>query len=349
MTPLIISVATSLILSAVCSLSEAVLYAVPLSYIDVLRKKRGTVGKRLMELRENIDQPITVILALNTTANSAGALIGGSFAADVFDETGMIAFAIFFTTAILICSEILPKTIGVVYCRAIAPFIATPLFFLVRLFKPLLFLTGFITHLVMPKKHASPATADDIKALVSLSRSAGSIQAYEERIIRNILALDGRRVGDVMTPRPVVFTLSAISTAEEALHDKRFWNYSRIPVYGKDPEDIVGIVFRRDITEALAKNDTTRPIGNLMIDVHFVLETLPLDSMLSQFLKYRTHLYVVVDEYGGMAGVVSLEDVLEEILGREIVDETDRIPDHQKLARARQAALLRQLPARAAK
>lgn len=341
MLPLIISVATSLVISFLCSLSEAVLYAVPLSYIDVLYKKGSQAGKKLKRLRDDVDQPITVILALNTMANTAGALLGGAFAADIFDETGMVFFAAFFTGAILIFSEILPKTMGVVYCRQLAPFIATPLSILLVVFKPLLLLTGFVTHLVTPKKRTSPATEDDIRALVSLSRSAGSIQAYEEKTIWNILSLDTRKAEEVMTPRPVVFTLAAASTAESALLDRRFWNYSRIPVYGKDREDIVGVVYRRDITEALARDEDSLTLDRLMQPAHFIPETMTLDLLLAQFLKERIHLYIVIDEYGGMAGVISLEDVLEEILGREIVDESDSIPDHQAFSRTQQAAAVK--------
>lgn len=340
MLALIIAVAGSLIISASCSLTEAVLYSVPLSHIEMLRKNGHPAGERLATLRANIDQPITAVLTLNTIANTAGASVAGAFAAKVFNDTGMILFAIIFTIAILVFSEILPKTIGVVYCRTLAPYIAQPLRVLLTVLKPLVIATGFITRLVTPKTKTSPATEDDIRALVALSRRAGSIKAYEEKTIRNILSLDNRRVQDIMTPRTVVHMLSSQTTAKEAHRDKHFWHYSRVPVYGADREDITGIVHRRDIMEALAEDKENITLGRLMKPVHFVPETMPLDRLLAQFLDQRTHLYVVLDEYGGMSGVVSLEDVIEEILGREIVDETDSVADLQELARERRAKVI---------
>lgn len=340
MVALIIAVAVSLIVSASCSLTEAVLYSVPLSHIEMLRKNGHPSGERLAELRANIDQPITAVLTLNTIANTAGASIAGAFAANVFDDTGMILFAVLFTCAILFFSEIMPKTVGVVYCRTLAPYIARPLQILLVLLKPLVAATGLITRIVTSKKKASPATEDDIRALVALSRRAGSIKAYEEKTIRNILALDNRRVEEIMTPRTVVHMLSAETTAKEAHENKNFWHYSRVPIYGADREDIIGIAHRRDIMEALTADRDNVPLSQLMKPVHFVPETMLLDKLLAQFLDQRMHLYVVLDEYGGMAGVVSLEDVIEEILGREIVDETDSVADLQELARERRAKVI---------
>ena len=340
MIALVVAVAVSLIVSALCSLIEAVLYSVPLSHIEMLRKKGHPSGERLARLRANIDQPITAVLTLNTIANTAGASIAGSFAANVFNDTGMILFAILFTAAILFFSEILPKTVGVVYCRTLAQYIAQPLQILLVLLKPLIVATGFVTRLVASPEKASPATEDDICALAALSRRAGSIKASEEKAIRNILALDNRRVTDIMTPRTVVHMLSAKTTAKEAHANREFWHYSRVPVYGADREDIIGIAHRSDIMEALTADNDHVTLERLMKPVHFVPETMPLDRLLAQFLDQRTHLYVVLDEYGGMAGVVSLEDVIEEILGREIMDETDSVADLQELARKRRANVI---------
>lgn len=340
MIALIIAVAVSLIVSASCSLTEAVLYSVPLSHIEMLRKKGHPAGERLADLRANIDQPITAVLTLNTIANTAGASVAGAFAANVFNDTGMILFAVMFTAAILVFSEILPKTVGVVYCRALAPYIAQPLRILLVVLKPLVVATGLITRIVTPKTKTSPATEDDICALVALSRRAGSIKAYEEKTIRNILSLDNRRVQEIMTPRTVAHMLSARTTAKEAHENKYFWHYSRVPVYGADREDVIGIVHRRDIMESLTEDRDNITLDQLMKPVHFVPETMTLDRLLAQFLDQRIHLYVVLDEYGGMSGVVSLEDVIEEILGREIVDETDSVADLQELARARRAKVI---------
>ncbi|MGM0610404.1 MAG: CBS domain-containing protein, partial [Thermodesulfobacteriota bacterium] len=164
----------------------------------------------------------------------------------------------------------------------------------------------------------------------------------EEVSLLNILLLDKKIVREVMTPRMVVFSLPAKYTVAEAKEAKHVWPHSRIPVYeNDDSEEIVGVVYRREVLESLANDQDDLTLEKLMKPVHFVLETLTLDQLLVQFLESRLHLFVVLDEYGGVAGVVTLEDVLEEILGREIVDETDEVADLRDLARKRRKSLLK--------
>ena len=175
--------------------------------------------------------------------------------------------------------------------------------------------------------------------MVYLYKKTGSINEYEALSINNILSLDTKHVADVMTPRTVVFSLPADITVAELLKDKNSLNYSRIPVYKENNEDIIGIVTRKELLQHREDGDTVR-LFEIMQPVHFVLETTKLHTVLQTFLNSRSHLFVVIDEYGGLAGVISLEDVLEEILGREIVDETDTAIDLQKVARQRRARLV---------
>ena len=198
-------------------------------------------------------------------------------------------------------------------------------------------LSGQITKLITPKKSGPEATEDDINAMARISRQAGVIQSYEEAAIRNILALDQKRVHDVMTPRTVVFSLSEDCTVDEAHAIPSFWHFSRIPVYAEDNEDIVGIVLRRDVVLHRDAHEGGMKLGEIMQPVHFVLESLTLDKVLSEFLERHQHLFAVLDEYGGLAGVISLEDVMEELLGREIVDESDVAADLRAVARSRRA------------
>jgi CBS domain containing-hemolysin-like protein len=193
----------------------------------------------------------------------------------------------------------------------------------------------------MPASSGPHATEDDIRAIVSLSRQAGGIQPHEEMSIRNILSLDRKHVHDIMTPRTVVFSLPADLTVEEAYEKPDFWHYSRIPVFGEGNEDIVGIVMRRRVLQEVAADREGTRLADIMQPVHYALESQTLDRVLFQFLDARVHLFVVLDEYGGLAGVVSLEDVLEEILGREIVDESDRVTDLRELARERRDAAIK--------
>lgn len=339
MVALILAVTISVFVSALCSITEAILYSVPISYVEQLRKSGSAVGKVLYQLRSRIEQPITAVLTLNTVANTAGAAIAGGFAAKVLSPEQMPLFAAIFTVLILVISEILPKVLGVAYARPLATVIAYPVRWLVIVLTPIIWMGSKITRLVMPSSGEPKTTEDDIRAIVSLSRQGGTIQAHKEESISNILSLDKKHVHDIMTPRTVVFSLPMDMTVEEAYERPDFWHYSRIPVYSNGNEDIVGITSRRKVMQAVAEDREQLPLSEIMQPAHYVLETQPLDKLLFQFLDAHVHLFIVLDEYGGLAGVVSLEDVLEEILGREIVDETDRVTDMRALAMQRRDKL----------
>ncbi|UZP67927.1 hemolysin family protein [Desulfovibrio mangrovi] len=339
MLELILAVTFAIFISASCSVTEAVLYSIPWSYIERLRNEGRRSGEILFKLRQHIEEPITAVLTLNTVANTAGAAVAGAAFADVFGPQYMAVFAAGFTVAILVLSEVIPKTLGVSYARPLAPVIARPLTVLVWCLKPVIVVGAALTRLLTPEKRGPHTTEDDIRAVVSLSRRSGSIKPYEETSIRNILSLDQKRVEDIMTPRTVTFSLSADLTVQQAREQGDFWHYSRIPVYDEHNEDMVGIVLRRAILEEIAADRDETKLSEIMRPVHFVLESVTLDKLLLSFLELRMHLFVVLDEYGGLSGVVSLEDVLEEILGKEIVDETDRVEDLRQLARRKRSQL----------
>jgi CBS domain containing-hemolysin-like protein len=339
---LILVIACAVGLSSICALTEAALYAVPLSNIERLRGEGSHSGEVLHALRKHVSRPIAALVTLNTLANTAGAVIAGMAATSVLGPEYMSVFLLFFSFLILMFGEIIPKTLGVVYAHFLAPLLAVPLHLLTRFFTPLIWLLGLINRLLLPKdSQQALATEADIMALVSLSRKEGVIRPAEEALIGNILELDQKRVHDIMTPRPVVFSLPVTMSLEEAYAARRLWNFSRIPLYAENNEDLVGIVSRRILDRHLASGDMQHTLGELMQPIHFVLENLPLHELLKKFLNSRTHLFAVLDEFGGLAGVVSLEDVLEEILGREIVDESDSATDLQAVARQRRGALIR--------
>ncbi len=341
MIELIIVVGLVVGVSAICSLAEAVLYSVSWTKIESLKKEGKYSGELLEKLRVNVDRPITAILTLNTVANTAGAAIAGAVAVKVFGSESLWIFSVCFTALILVFSEILPKTAGVVFSRSLAPVLAYPLSFLVRLFAPLIWILRLLVRLVGSKKEQL-ASEEDLLAYITLSQRIGAIKDSEALSMSNILFMDKKTVKDVMTPRTVIFSLPANMSVLEA-KGERLWLHSRIPVYdANNPDDIVGIVFRRQMLEALAEDRDDELLSSLMRPVEFVLENLSLDRVLRRFLDLRTHLFVVLDEYGGLAGVVSLEDVLEEILGREIVDETDQIVDMREYARLQKRQLVAQ-------
>lgn len=339
---LLLAVGLAVGISALCSLTEAVLYSVPWSHIEHLRKEQKATGQILYNLRKNVDEPITAILTLNTVANTAGASVAGAAAAAVLGEASLFYFSLVFTLLILIFSEIIPKTLGVLHNRSLSGFLARPLRIMVLLLIPIIKAIGFLVKYLGKNKMGPQTSEEDVLALVSLTRKSGMLKRFEEQTIHNILALDNKTVREVLTPRTVIFSLPAASLVAEVWSSEHIWPYSRVPVYdSEDPEEVVGIVYRREVLEALARGEKDKQLVEMMKPVHFVLETLTLDRVLVKFLESRIHLAVVLDEYGGLAGLISLEDILEEILGNEIMDETDQVADMRQLAMERRQKLLK--------
>ncbi len=335
MTELLLAVGFAIFVSAGCSLFEAVLYSVPMRHLETLAQGGSVPAKIFKKMRLNVERPISAILSLNTIANTAGAAVAGSAAAAVFGHEWLGYFAAFFTLAILILSEIIPKTAGVVYGKALVPIIAYPLKVLVLAMTPVIWLSSLATRLISRKKTADSVTAEEIQVMARLSLRTGGIMPYQKEIIERILTLQDKMVKDVMTPRTVIFSLSEHLTLEEASRKTTKWEHSRFPVYDENIEDIVGIVLTKEFFMALSEDRHGIHLTELMRPVHFVAETASLNEVLTEFLESRKHLFVVIDEYGGLSGLISLEDILEEILGREIVDESDVVVDKRKLARMR--------------
>ncbi|MFH1628509.1 MAG: hemolysin family protein [Pseudomonadota bacterium] len=335
MIELILAVSLAISVSAVCSLFEAVLYSVPLRQLEAMVQAGKPGGKILKALRRNVERPISAILSLNTIANTAGAAFAGAAATAVFGHRWLGYFSALFTLAILIFSEIIPKTAGVVYGRSLVNVVAYPIKGLVWIMAPATWLTRLITRLISRDKREEAITAEEIQIMARLSLRTGGIFYYQEQTIERILTLQEKMVKDVMTPRTVVFSLSKHLTVKEAISVASGWEHSRIPVYAQGIEDVVGVVHTKDILIALAKGKEAKNLTELMRPMHFVAETARLNEVLAEFLELRQHLFAVIDEYGGLSGIISLEDILEEILGREIVDESDKVADKQELARQR--------------
>jgi CBS domain containing-hemolysin-like protein len=319
---------------------EAVLYSTPLRHIETLVREKKKSGIIFKKLREDIDKPVSAILSLNTIANTAGAAIAGSAATAVFGHQWLGYFSAFFTLAILIFSEVIPKTAGVVYSRSLIPFVSLPLKWLVKLMTPVVWLTGYITGFITKGRNNEPVSSEELKTMAQLSLMGGGIGHIQRSVIENVLSLESRIVKDVMTPRTVIFSLSEYLSIEEACRESEKWEHSRVPLYDKDIEDIVGIVLSKQLLLAYAQGKKDRKLSEFMRPVHFIAETAKLNSVLMEFMGTREKLFVVIDEYGGLSGVISLEDILEEILGREIIDESDKVEDKRKLARQRRKDLI---------
>ncbi len=330
---LCLAVVLPIIILALSNISEAALYSLSAGQVEILAKSDRRSGVLLKELKADINKPITVILTLNTIANTMGAAIAGAVAVSLFGTEYLGLFSFAFTMAILIVSEIIPKTIGVSYNKELAPWIAPPLMVLVKVMGPLVWLSNRLAKLVEKPGQQSYVTAKEIQAIAALSKMSGGISRQEEKIIVNILELKHRSVRKAMTPRTVIFSLSAHLTVGDAISHPDWNVYSRVPVYDKDQGDIVGVVLRKNVMQAVAEGKAALKLSDIMKPPHFVPESIPLPNVLLEFIEHRQHLFIVVDEYGGVTGVISLEDIIEEIMGEEIMDESDKTQNMRALAR----------------
>jgi CBS domain containing-hemolysin-like protein len=333
-TVLVVAVCSAIFISALCSVCEAVLYSLSAGNVEMMADRHPRQAVIMKRLKENIDQPITAILTLNTVANTIGASVAGAAAAAVFGPGALIWFSIAFTLTILLFSEILPKTIGVVYNKHLAPFIAQPLHLAILVLKPAILLCQAITRLVPHSGHYNLVSRDELKSFASLSRQSGEIEENQELVIANILQLGDKTVRQVMTPRTVTFSLDSGLTVQEAAQVEDRWQmHSRVPVYDGELDNVIGMVLSQDLFLSLAADRHTLKLSQIMRPVQFVPETAPLDQVFIQFFEEHQHLFVVVDEYGSVTGVITLEDIIEEIVGREIVDESDKAKSMREWAR----------------
>lgn len=331
---LITAVTLAIIVSAFCSVCEAALYSISTSQVELLKKTGHTSGTLLRNLRRDIDEPITAILTLNTVANTVGAAVAGATVAKLFGDHNVIWFSGAFTLSILIFSEIIPKTVGVSYAYKIAPLVAVPLFWMVVVLKPIIWLCRSITRLIPRHSSKENISAEELQTIATLSLKSGEIEVDQERVINNVLVLQTKMVRQVMTPRTVTFSLDENLTVADAMEQiHRLTSHSRVPVYKDEQNNVTGIIMRKDVLLAAARQQFDQPLSSIKQTVHFVPETAPLNRILIDFFDRRQHLFVVVDEYGSMTGIISMEDILEEIVGREIIDESDRALDMRELAR----------------
>lgn len=336
----ILAVASALLVSTTCSLFEAILLSLTPAQIEMMIETHPRRAEGLKRLKEQIEQPITAILTLNTVAHTIGASVAGAAAAALFGQNGLVWFSLIFTLTILLFTEILPKTIGVTFARQLGPYIVMPLRLMITVLRPLIWLAQWMTRLVPNSGGSHHISAEELKTIASMSRKSGEIEADQETVIANILQLGEKTVRQVMTPRTVTFSASQALTIKEAARMEGKWRmHSRVPVYDGEPDNVVGIVLSQDVLMAAAVGQDSLKLSQIMRPVHFVPETAPLDRIFVDFFERYQHLFVVVDEYGSVTGVISMEDILEEIIGREIVDESDKARNMRELAMIRKKKL----------
>jgi putative hemolysin len=318
------AVTASLLFAFFCSISEAVVLTVSHAQIEALGK--STAGNILRRFKREIDLPIAAILTLNTAAATVGASVSGAYYEDVFhDPSKLWVFSAVFTLALLIFSEIVPKTLGVVSAGTLAAPVAFGVAGLVFILRPLLTITRAIARAIAPT-HSRPITSlEEIRLLTALGRTEGAVGAIAADMIEGVAALRELRARDVMVPRARVVYLSGQRSVDENLDVVHRSGHSRF-LYSAtgDLDQIEGVILVKDLMFTLRENPDNVDVAALATKALVVPASTTLERLLRMFQRERRHLAIVVDEYGGTEGIVTLEDVLEEIVG-EIEDESDRV------------------------
>ncbi len=333
MTLLILYVCLALGVSFICSVAEAVLLSVTTAYTRLLEQDGRKAGERLRLLKQDVDRPLSAILTLNTIAHTVGAAGAGAQAAVVFGSNMLGVFSAVLTFLILVFSEIIPKTLGAFYWRQLAPAISFLLEWMIILLYPFVAMSNWITRLISHRKPLKGLSREEFSVMAELGEMEGELEDHESRILRNLLALRDTRVKDVMTPRPVLFSLPEELTVGEYSRDHGDEPFSRIPVYGQNQDQVLGFVLRSDLISAQGRGETQQMLKQYRRELPALVGAIDLLRAFEVMLEQGTHIMLVVDEYGGVDGVITLEDVFETLLGTEIVDEKDRTADLQRLAR----------------
>ena len=342
MTLLFIYLAIAVGVSFLCSILEAVLLSITPSYVENLTRTRPRAGARMARVRERIDESLASILILNTFAHTMGAAGVGSQALQIYGARWEILIAILLTLVILYFSEIIPKTLGATFWRPLAVPAVIIIGWLVYLVYPLVWLATRLTRL-FGRNRGKEVTREEIIAMASIGHRDGTLAAQENEYLSNVLSLREITTERVLTPRTVVHMLPQDLTVSEALRDPATRRFSRMPVYADNPDEIVGKVLRVDLYEAERNGQGDDPLHLHAKPVLRVSEKLPVHQLLDKFIKNQAHLFLVEDEFGQTSGIVTLEDAIETLLGREIVDESDLVEDMQELARRKYRNRLRDI------
>lgn len=322
----------ALAVSALCSVLEATLLSTPLSYITGLEDTGVKGAKRLKKLKQNSDRPISAILCINTIANTIGASVVGSLVFEVYGDAMVGIFSTIFTLLILFFSEIIPKTIGSSYWRTLAIPASVIINVLIVITFPLVWILEHITGLISSHSNQVSVSREDISAMVSVATEEDVIEKEEKKMIQNLLKLDEMTAHEIMTPSVVV------EMAESGMTIKEFYDsensHSRILVYDDENSDyVIGYVLRQTVLEKMAEDKFTMTLRDILRPILTFPEDEPVGNIWEKLLEKKEHISVIIDEYGTFRGIVTMEDVIETMLGQEIVDETDEVVDMQEYAK----------------
>ena len=325
----------AIIVSFLCSIMEAVLLSTSLTYLSVKEEKGSNSAREFIKLKKNIDRPLSAILSLNTIAHTVGAAGVGAQATRVFGEVYFGIISAILTFLILVFSEIIPKTIGARYWRKLALISGHVIRITIFITYPLVIIFPYITRLFSKRPNEPTISREEISILANIGTEEGVFGEKENKIIQNLIRLKSIKVSKIMTPRVVVTVADENMTLEDFLKNKEFLHFSRIPIYSENVEIITGYVFRQAVFEKLAEDQVDLKLIDIKRDIVVVPETKLLFGVWEILLEKKEHIALIVEEYGGVAGIVTMEDIIETLLGFEIVDETDTIIDMQQYARER--------------
>ncbi len=325
----------ALIVSFTCSIMEAVLLSTPQSFLFAKQKKGSGWARSFNKFKNNIGKPLSAILTLNTVAHTVGAAGVGAQAIKVFGEASFGIVSAVLTILILVITEIIPKTIGAKFWRRLAKLSYFIIKGMLVITYPLVVMSSFITKAISRSEHEKSTSREEISAMASIGTNEGVFTEKENKIIQNVLLLKNIRVTEVMTPRVVVASANEDLPLKKFLKNKDYLRFSRIPVYSEKDENITGYVFRQKVFEKLAEDQHEMQLKEIKREIIIIPNTMVLFSVWEKLLKNKEHLAAVVDEYGVLDGIVTMEDIIETLLGLEIIDEKDTITDMQKYARER--------------
>ena len=333
MTLLILYFCLAIFVSFFCSLMEAVILSLSHAHVELMIKAGRPSGRILKAFKNKIDRPLAAILTLNTVANTVGAAGVGAQSLVVFGSKWVALASAILTFTILVFSEIIPKTLGAVYWKKLAPPSAYVIRVLIWIAWPFVVSFEVLGRFLSGSAPRIRVTREEMVMAADMGRAEGQLVDRERRVIKNLLRLDNIPAKDIMTPRSVMFALSREFTVSQVIRDYSPLTFSRIPVYGLDRDDISGLVYRAKLNQAVHQGRTDLRLEELASPIYVVPGLKSVSEVLDEFIRRREHLFLVVDEYGGTAGLITLEDCIETLLGEEIVDELDSVEDMQKFAR----------------
>ena len=328
----------SIVFSFLCSLWEAALLSITPAFAQIQLQDGTSIGRHLTEFKANIDRPLAAILTLNTIAHTVGAIGVGAQASIIWADaspliTGLLV-PVVMTLAILMLSEIIPKTLGALYWKQLAGFTVTSLLFVMTLLAPVIWVCQLVTRLLARNSEGSIFSRSDFMAMAEIGAREGVFEASESAMISNLIQFESVCVVDIMTPRTVVKALEEDCTIAESLNQEQPLRVSRIPIFQNgSKDDVTGYVLKDDLLHEMIEGHGEQKVRDLRREIMIVQEDFPLPELFNRFVQRKEHIALVVDSFGGMAGIVTMEDAIETLLGHEIVDESDHETDLRIQAR----------------